>query len=554
MRRHLFSTVALIVLCAQPDNPLHLHAEAQTLVAASLPSYSAEAEIASALYAASATQEAAQRVADARIRELMREIDGLRQTAERAQATSGTNRAAAEAARLDLARAEERFVAELAARDQVYARQIAVFRAGVEDITSTPEGLEALAIFNGGDRIGALTILKDLRAAEDAAEEAGLKIRSAARARPIAALALETRNKGELATADLISLYEEITELDPSVHWDWVELGRLYMAAGRLVSAAHAAQKATETARDDRDRSVAFDALGDVLFSQGYEEAALQAYRQSLAISDRLAHENPLNVDLQRDRSVLHIKIGDVLLSLGDLEGVVQAYNESIAIVRGSQSRQGWNGPVADRRERADIGIRLVHEDELTSAWRRQRSITMGRLRASLSTADLSGDAPAPRPEEVDWRLNRAVSLARIGDILLAQGDYGGAMRTYNESLALKEQLAVESPDDTQLLRNRSVTIEKLGDVFRLQGNSEEAQTRYSDSLDIIERLAKTDRSNASWQRDLLILNVKIGSASNDRAFLLRALSIIDVMKSEGSLTERDFWIDSELRRLVQET
>jgi hypothetical protein len=83
-----------------------------------------------------------------------------------------------------------------------------------------------LARFNAGDEIGALAILDDLRAARDAARQKRVNIESAAEGRRIATLALEARAKGKLTTAQVITRYEEVTTLDPAMHWDWVELGR----------------------------------------------------------------------------------------------------------------------------------------------------------------------------------------------------------------------------------------------------------------------------------------------------------------------------------------
>ena len=51
--------------------------------------------------------------------------------------------------------------------------EIAVFRAAVEDIAKTPEGVAALARFNAGDEMGALAVLDDLRAARDAGARSG---------------------------------------------------------------------------------------------------------------------------------------------------------------------------------------------------------------------------------------------------------------------------------------------------------------------------------------------------------------------------------------------
>ncbi|TKB88622.1 MAG: hypothetical protein E8D41_14515 [Nitrospira sp.] len=229
------------------------------------------AEVAAALYAASATQAAAERAADVKLRTLHKEIEALR-----TQVHTGAAQHQA-----DLTAAEEKYVAALASHDRAYAQEIAVFRKTVEDIAATPEGAAALARFNAGDELGALAILDDLRTAHDAARQKRAAIESAAEGRRIATLALEARTKGKLTTAQVIARYEEVTRLDPGVHWDWVELGRLYQDIGNLPAALRAVQAAADTATDDRDRSVGHHAIGEVLVRQGDLPGALTAYRKS---------------------------------------------------------------------------------------------------------------------------------------------------------------------------------------------------------------------------------------------------------------------------------
>ncbi len=62
-----------------------------------------------------------------------------------------------------------------------------------------------------------------------------------------------------------------------------------------------------------RDLSVSYDKVGDVLVAQGNLPEALKAYRDSLAIRERLAKADPGNAGWQRDLSVSYNKVGDVL-------------------------------------------------------------------------------------------------------------------------------------------------------------------------------------------------------------------------------------------------
>ena len=274
------------------------------------------AEVAAALYAASATQAAAERTADAKLTAQRKNIERLSTRLRAATSESAS-------LKTELTAAEEKYVADLAARDRAYSQEIAVFREAVQDIASTSVGASALARFNAGDEVGALAILDDLRKARDAARKKRADIESAAEGRRIATLALEARNKGKLTTTQVIARYEDVTRLDPGVDWDWVELGRLYRTAGRLSDALVAAKRAMETAAGERDRGVAFHERGDVLIAQGDLAGGLADYRRYLAIAETLAARDPANTEWQGDLWASNTNIADVLVTQGNLAGAL---------------------------------------------------------------------------------------------------------------------------------------------------------------------------------------------------------------------------------------
>jgi hypothetical protein len=134
------------------------------------------------------------------------------------------------------------------AKGREYATEVPVFRQAVEDLAATPEGAAALARFTAGDELGALGMLDDLRAGRNRGRGPAAAVASAAEGRQIATLALEAMRRGKLSAAAVAVRFEELTELDPGVHWDWVELGRLYQVLGRLPDALRAAERAAATA------------------------------------------------------------------------------------------------------------------------------------------------------------------------------------------------------------------------------------------------------------------------------------------------------------------
>ena len=192
-----------------------------------------------------------------------------------------------------LTEAQERYVTQLAELDRTYEYEIAVFRDSVQDMASTPEGEAALRQYNAGERVQALAVLDQLNDALDRALQVGANIKMAARRRQTATLALDAREKGDIDTNSVIARFEKVTELDPDVHRDWIELARLYRDAGRLARARSAAERAALIARSDYELATALDDLGDVLVDQGDLEDALSRYQESFEKLRLLAEADP---------------------------------------------------------------------------------------------------------------------------------------------------------------------------------------------------------------------------------------------------------------------
>jgi tetratricopeptide (TPR) repeat protein len=92
-----------------------------------------------------------------------------------------------------------------------------------------------------------------------------------------------------------------------------------------------------------------------------------------------------------------------------------------------------------------------------------------------------------------------------------------------------------------------SVAQERIGDVLAQQGSLSAALDRYWASLAIREHLARADASNAGWQRDLIVLNVKLaevaeqaGESAKARRHYQAALGILAYLQASGRLAPGD--------------
>ena len=318
-----------------------------------------------------------------------------------------------------------------------------------------------------------------------------------------ATLALLTKAEGFFD--DMAQYGRPTPELRYQKAWMLIQFARNYAILGdtskqfaraneaRRLLTGLAAEKPDDTAYL-WDLSGAYSAVGDVLVDQGHLTEALQAYRNSLAIMERLTKADPGNAGWQRDLSVSYERVGDVLVEQGNLTEALQAYRDSLAIAerlaKADPGNAGWQRNLSISYSKvADV---LVAQGNLTEALQAYRDSLV--IIERLTKAD---------PSNAGWQRHLSVSYIKVGDVLAEQGNLTEALQAYRDSLAIRERLAKADPGNAGWQRDLSVSYIKVGDVLVAQGNLTEALQAYRDSLAIRERLAAIDPNNTLWQKDL---------------------------------------------------
>ncbi|MEO0452118.1 MAG: tetratricopeptide repeat protein [Pseudomonadota bacterium] len=496
-------------------------------------SVEASSEVSAALYAASATQEAFARTVDVQMRAMRAEIEALK-----LEVLNGT------ASAQRLAEREREFVDALATRDRAYAQEISVFRNAVEDIASTPEGLQALVMFNDGDELGAIAILDDLRAARAAARQKRADVETAAEARRIANLALEARNSGKLSTQDVIARFEEITGLDPDVHWDWIELSRLYLSLGNMDSAKRSAHHAAQTAQSDRDLSTALNELGDILLSKGELDDAQDAFGAALALALDNVAEEPANLEWHRDIFVLSNRAGDVFMEQGDYDAAFESHEISLMIAR----RLAEIDPSQNDRAR-DLSVALSRLGET--------KFVLGDLENSLAfhkeSFEIARQLASLDPSNAELQRDVSISMSVIGDIKFEKDDLAAALDHHKAAHDIAERLVAMDPGNAVWQRDLSVSYERLGDTLELQGDLTGALENYQASVKIAEALAEIDVMNETYQEELSIgleksglVKERLGDSGGALADFEAALAIAASLATSNPTdveAQRDHWL-----------
>src|SRR6516165_7821078 len=97
--------------------------------------------------------------------------------------------------------------------------------------------------------------------------------------------------------------------------------------------------------------------------------------------------------------------------------------------------------------------------------------------------------------------------------MLLKRGNFGGALAAFQRSLDLRRKRASADPDNKRWQRDLFIIQDKIGDFQLLEGSLNEAMASYQSSLDLRRRLVDRDVDPAQRQDDLSIGYIKLGDA-----------------------------------------
>jgi hypothetical protein len=112
------------------------------------------------------------------------------------------------------------------------------------------------------------------------------------------------------------------------------------------------------------------------------------------------------------------------------------------AACRSSSSNPGKVTPDLRRSEAGDLIETL---DSLLSI-----GDTAGALAAAMQAWQVDTDLLAQSPGNTDWRHQLSIAAERIGDVQVAQGDLAAALKSYRDSLAVRDGLAQSEPSNSE--------------------------------------------------------------------------------------------------------
>ena len=297
----------------------------------------------------------------------------------------------------------------------------------------------------------------------------------------------------------------------------WGELEKcreVYKLALQLV-------KEQNTPEAQRDLSVAYNKVGDILQVLGKLDAALENYKRGLAIAKEV--EKVENTIWSRSNlSMSYNNVGGILEVLGSLEGAKENYRKSLEIRKKLSEEQ--NTPEVLR----DLSISYDHVGDIMEVQGNFPSALDNYQRSYSIRNGLIKEQSTPK-----LRRDLSISYNNIGKILEMQGNLSGALENYRKSLAIDEELAKEQ-NTPESRRDLSIAYDHVGNILEMQGNADSAIECYQKSLTIREKLIKVQNTIQS-RRDLSICYDCIGGGLR-----LKGKFIASLKNYQRSLTIRE--------------
>ena len=265
---------------------------------------------------------------------------------------------------------------------------------------------------------------------------------------------------------------------------------------------------ASLTGEDITDETLARHAvllrqIGEVRVQQGKLAAAMEAFRQSLSMSEALVEREPDNTAWQYDLGQTYFQIGNVYWAKGDLEEATGQFEKYLAVARKNAEREPANSTwqIETSFANVNLGVLLKTRGDPEAAFQRFRDGVSSQQRA----LDLD-------PDNTDLQLELANNISWMGSTLIALGDLGWCARAIQCRSGVDRQTrrfgsgehALEATPLARHTPGRRDTGSARPPGRRARCLSERQWT-------ITEELVETEPDNTNWRRDQAVLHLAQG-------------------------------------------
>ncbi len=313
-------------------------------------------------------------------------------------------------------------------------------------------------------------------------------------------------------------------------------------------------QKLPETGQDDlpgqgltsilQSQATIYLNMGALLLQTGKLADALESFRTTSGIAEKLAKANPANMSVQQTLALSYHDIGHVLRMIGKPAEALEAHGKALAIVQkltdakpavaqfqmylaGSYNNIGLalsqSGKLSDALEAQvkalAIRQRLVDANPAVAEYQNDLWWCRDQIRGLLMRAGRPADAlaacrkdlaileklVAENPTGTDFRSRLAYSHNNLGNLLLETGRPKESESEYRAAVGLYQKLAAENPAVTEFRSRLADSHNNLGNLLSSTGTPTDAEPEHRKALAIRLKLIDDNPSVVDFRRNLAL-------------------------------------------------
>jgi eukaryotic-like serine/threonine-protein kinase len=251
-------------------------------------------------------------------------------------------------------------------------------------------------------------------------------------------------------------------------------------------------------------RAEAIRQLGEVRVEQGTLDAAMDAFRNALALQQELVRRDPDNPEWQVGLSAAHFWVGYMHWFASDLDGALAEF----VVYRNISERLVERDPTKDAWVRE-----LGHAHSNLGSVQEARGELEGALVSFRAMRAIREQLVELGPNDRDKRFDLSIAHNKIATVTQKLGRLAEAEHDFRLELAIKQALVAEYPEDVPLREHLGLAHATLGRVLTSQGSVAAAIPSFETALEIFRWLVAHDPSNEEVRRSLAFRLIDLGSA-----------------------------------------
>ncbi|HMZ80522.1 MAG TPA: tetratricopeptide repeat protein, partial [Acidobacteriota bacterium] len=278
------------------------------------------------------------------------------------------------------------------------------------------------------------------------------------------------------------------------------------------------------------DLSIGTERVGDILARTGDTAGAIQHYTQAFDLQRTLLAAAPLNGEYQKHLAMCFTKLGDTLTTTGDLIGALDKYQQALSI-RESLLTSGLPQEQIKRAQAVSyyrIGNTLEAIADLTASrvgdLPEVQAIYQEALSAHQKVQAIMEELSTTDHTTARTQHDVASSLIHVSKLLAKTGQPKEALQPAQKALDLCEKLADADPQNVEIRSQLSLTNHWFGDIDLAAGNPASALKKYQTARLLREMLLSSDPTNAEYRQFLVSLHQALGKVYSQTGETEKAL------------------------------